>query len=474
MDAGALNMPGKHHQADKAVRTVVGAACAAMLLAALHRVAFSVLAVPIQQQFGLSLPQMGLLQSALLVGYVVGQIPLGLVADRVGGAQLLLACLFLWSLATSLFAHTPNSKNPFAFMLATRAALGLGQSCIMPAVSSLSARWLPPKQRSRYTSTIYAFFSCGTVAGLACTPFLAKQLGWPATCLVFGLVGMAYAALTVFALPSGATPHQSWLGQSRQQQQPTLKAGLAGVSPPSGSVTGGGLHGDGPAGALFQQTGPMQPQKARQRSSRVPPGTLAHLLTLCFVHSVISWAFFVLQSWLPTFFHSLGAFGSLESVGVLSALPWLATAGVSVVAGSLADWAQARRQLPALTVRRTMQSIATLGAALSLVPLALLPSAAVPAPVAVVLLTLAVASQGFNYSGFHSYVQDVAPRDAGLVLGITNTCGTLVGIVGNVVTGYLAGGPLGYQAVFAITVILQAASYVLWMLGARGEALQLT
>ena len=77
------------------------------------------------------------------------QIPLGLAADKLGGTRLLVACLFLWSLATSLFAHTPSAKNPFVFMLAVRAALGLGQSCIMPAVSSLSARWLPPKQRSR-------------------------------------------------------------------------------------------------------------------------------------------------------------------------------------------------------------------------------------------------------------------------------------------------------------------------------------
>ena len=59
-------------------RPVVAAACAAMLLAALHRVSFSVLAVPIQAQFGLSLPQMGLLQSALLVGYVLGQVGGGL------------------------------------------------------------------------------------------------------------------------------------------------------------------------------------------------------------------------------------------------------------------------------------------------------------------------------------------------------------------------------------------------------------
>jgi hypothetical protein len=77
------------------------------------------------------------------------QIPLGVAADRVGGARLLIACLFLWSLASLLFYRTPTMRNPLAYMLAARAALGLGQSCIMPAVSSLSARWLPPDQRSR-------------------------------------------------------------------------------------------------------------------------------------------------------------------------------------------------------------------------------------------------------------------------------------------------------------------------------------
>lgn len=47
-------------------------------------------------------------------------------------------------------------------------------------------------------------------------------------------------------------------------------------------------------------------------------------------------------------------------------------------------------------------------------------------------------------AGFHSYVQDVAPRSAGLVLAITNTCGTLVGIAGNLLTGYLAASRWGY------------------------------
>ena len=71
-------------------------------------------------------------------------------------------------------------------------------------------------------------------------------------------------------------------------------------------------------------------------------------------------------------------------------------------------------------------------------------------------------------------MQDVAPRDAGLVLGITNTCGTLVGIAGNLITGALAAGPLGYQAVFALTMVLHAAALAAWWALARGEELVLT
>lgn len=50
--------------------------CVTMAAAAVHRTAFSVLAPPIQVELGLSLPQMGHVHSALLTGYVLGQVGL--------------------------------------------------------------------------------------------------------------------------------------------------------------------------------------------------------------------------------------------------------------------------------------------------------------------------------------------------------------------------------------------------------------
>ena len=55
------------------VRAVVFFA-GAMACASIHRVTFSVLAIPIREEFALSLPQMGVLQSAVLAGYIIGQV----------------------------------------------------------------------------------------------------------------------------------------------------------------------------------------------------------------------------------------------------------------------------------------------------------------------------------------------------------------------------------------------------------------
>lgn len=150
-----------------------------------------------------------------------------------------------------------------------------------------------------------------------------------------------------------------------------------------------------------------------------------------------------------------------------------ATATVSIGAGTLADYLQQQLHWPFSTVRKTMQATANLGS-LFLLPLIVTTATTSLSPlVAVCSLTAAQALQGFNYSGFHSYVQDVAPSEAGLVLGITNSCGTLAGIGGNVLTGYLAETAYGFKAVFALTLVLCMLSTMTWLCFADGKPVQL-
>lgn len=356
------------------------------------------------------------------------QVPAGLLADRTGAARVLTAGVALWSLAGGALWLAPASADPLRYMLASRAALGLAQSVLMPGVSAAAAQWFPPARRGRLVSSAYSCHSAGTVAGLVATPALAQAAGWPAAFAVLGAAGAAAAAA-------------AWRGLPAERGAP-----------------GGGGGGPAAGGAR---------RRALARPSAAALGSLA---LLCWTHSVISFGFFVLQAWIPTYLHLLGA-TDLRTLGLLSALPWAAAALTALAAGRAADWLQRRRGWPALRVRRAMQAGACLGG-LALLPLAAAPRALPPAAAAA-CLTAAVACSGLNYAGFHSYVQDVAPADAGLVLGVTNTCGTLAGVAGTLATGRLLQSA-GAGAVFAATAALYAAAAATWLACARGAPLRLT
>ncbi len=57
---------------------------------------------------------------------------------------------------------------------------------------------------------------------------------------------------------------------------------------------------------------------------------------------------------------------------------------------------------------------------------------------AVLLLSVAVGSTGFSLAGFNINHLDIAPRFAGILMGITNTAGTIPGFVGPVVAKSIA------------------------------------
>ena len=67
----------------------------AMVMASAQRVTFSTLALPLQRELGLSLAQVGALQSAVLAGYILGQVRAGacpvmtLIRDTAASAAML-------------------------------------------------------------------------------------------------------------------------------------------------------------------------------------------------------------------------------------------------------------------------------------------------------------------------------------------------------------------------------------------------
>ena len=93
----------------------------------------------------------------------------------------------------------------------------------------------------------------------------------------------------------------------------------------------------------------------------------------------------------------------------------------------------------------------------------------VSSPVAAVACMMA--SQGldaFSQSGLYSNHQDIGPRYAGVLLGLSNTAGVLAGVLGTAATGWiLANG--SWNDVWGVAVGLYLVGTVVWNVFATGE-----
>lgn len=149
--------------------------------------------------------------------------------------------------------------------------------------------------------------------------------------------------------------------------------------------------------------------------------------------------------------------------GVFSVLPWITMAIAANVGGWLADGLVARG-LSVTAVRKLMQTLGFLGPAFFLSQLPGVTSAGG----AVACMMGAQGFDAFSQSGLYSNHQDIGPKYAGVLLGLSNTAGVLAGVLGSLATGHiLAAG--SWADVWRVAVILYLVGTVVWNLFSTGE-----
>ena len=401
---------------------MVAVTAVSMLLCNTDRTLMSVAIVPIARELSLDATSVGVLQSSYLWGYGVAQIPAGLLADRFGGPRVLLFGLVLWSVATCALPLARLSISPLAALLVARAIFGFGSAVALPATSATVSALVPVTRRASSLGIIYSIFNSGSIVGLSTTPAFIGAYGWPAVFWVYGVIGILWAGVATMLLPAAAR-----------------------VSPSSASPSGI------PAQAMV-----LRPEGWKQ------------VAALFWVHCVIGWGFFLLLNYIPTYLVTQfpATSGSLSAVGLASSLPWLVSSLVGLVAGGVAD-ALLARGMPMLRVRTLMHAIATMGPALAISILPLVPSQTM----AVALLCLVTGCQAFNYAAFHAMVATVAGNRSGFILALTNTGGIVMGIVANLSAGFLLARFGSFGALFGITAALYVSSFAVWAAVIRGDQL---
>ncbi len=180
-------------------------------------------------------------------------------------------------------------------------------------------------------------------------------------------------------------------------------------------------------------------------------------------HFCHNWALYLLLAWLPSYFKSTYQV-TLANAGVLSAAPWLTNFLMANLGGLVAD-RMMRAGRSATFVRKLLQCTGLIGCGSFL----LLLQQATTVGAAVLLMCGAAGLLGLCISGYGPNAFDIAPHYADVIWGISNTAGTIPGIVGVAVTGWLVQGTGSYSTPFIVTAGIGAFGALVYLTLGSGD-----
>ncbi|MCX2731700.1 MFS transporter [Saccharopolyspora sp. NFXS83] len=397
----------------------------------IDRSAVSYAVEPLEQAFGITTAQYGIISSVFSIGYMVAAFVSGPLVDRFGTRRVLLAAIALFSVTTALIPVAGS----FAGLLVIRLLLGIGESPAFPAATRTVSRWLPIRERG------VALALCGGVAvsgsllisGPLLT-WLTDLVGWRGMFWTLALIGVVWALFAVVLLRD--LPEES----SR-------------VNDAERALIAQGQESDSASGRSSVRWRPL----LTNRNLWVVAGGY-------FAWGFMFWGF---MYWLPSFLSN--AYGlSVEEAGAFSIAPWACGIVGSLVGGYLVD--RVYRRSPRIRTRFAVMGVALLLAGCSLIPLAIAPTLTV----ALISISLGVGF-GFITGGIWWVASiDAAPDQPGSAAGFADAAFASSGIVAPSVMGFIVAGTGSFTSGFVVMAGLAVAGALLMLLVPREPALAAT
>lgn len=387
--------------------TVVALCFLGLVIAYTDRVNISIAAIEMQRSLGWTDTTKGFVLSSFFVGYILFMVAGGVLANRYGGKVVLGTAVVLWSIFTILTPYAAAMSG--AILISARILLGAGEAVASPAIFNLLAKWVTPGERARAVSFVSAGATVGALIALLTTGWIVTEFGWQMAFYSFGVIGLVWAVawyLLVYDRP-----------EDHPRITPAERELLANRSDTA----------EGKA-----------PIPWRQLFSSVP------VWALIVSGFSVNWSLYVFLAWLPSYFYDTQGL-SIISSGLYAAAPWLAMSIGMVVGGSIAD-KLLTLEWSATAVRKLMQTVGLAGASVCV----LLAGGAETFAFALSLTIGALGLLSLCYAGFAAAVIDVAPDHSDVLWSIVNTVGTVPGIVGVAITGWLVDTTGSYVAAFSL------------------------
>jgi sugar phosphate permease len=168
---------------------VLALLCLAASIAYICRQSMAVAESTIREEFGIDKATMGWVMSLFFLPYAFGQIPGGVLCEKLGNRRTLPLLATGWSLATAAMSLSGGA----GLLIAAFMANGLFQAGLFPGCTRAIASWFPSDRRAFASGTLASLMSLGGALGSAAMGLLLGRMGWRFTFVLFGSLGLVWA-----------------------------------------------------------------------------------------------------------------------------------------------------------------------------------------------------------------------------------------------------------------------------------------
>ncbi|MGZ9706900.1 MFS transporter [Pseudomonas sp. GNP013] len=235
----------------------------------------------IAQDFALDTVAVGNLIGAMFIGMLLGALPWGNVAERIGRKKAILLSLVLYGMISMASAFAPDYISLYALRLLS----GIAVVGMMVVIFAHYQELLPVRHRGALTVYLASGWPIGMLLALGATVWLMPW-GWRAI-IVLSSLGSVWALVIAYWVPE--SPY--WLarvGRQAQARKVIERLSRGAVQVPEDC-----------------QLGVDQTTRGRQRDLFTAPMLKISTLQIL-VNFTFSWGYWGLQTWLPTLLQQRG------------------------------------------------------------------------------------------------------------------------------------------------------------------------
>ncbi|XP_065071418.1 uncharacterized transporter slc-17.2-like [Rhopilema esculentum] len=377
----------------------------------------------------------GIVVASFYYGYWVLQIPGAWIAMRIGGTKIFGYGVFLSALLSIL---TPVATRYSVYALITiRILQGLFLGVTFPSNHAIWAKWSPALERSTLVTMAIAGCPVGNILAIPITGMLAKygfDGGWPSVFYCFGIFALLWYAAWEYMSYDSPANHPTITKAERFYIENSI------------------------GGNAFDPMKEKPPWKEILTSVPMWGITVGHF-GAC-------WGYYTLFTQMPTYLKDIQHL-DIKTMGFVAAVPYLLKSFVGPIGGISADILIKRKLLTVRGVRALFY-----GAGCLLAGSCILATGYCAAMEdAIAFLILGIGFSGLNATGYAVNHLDIAPRYAGILMGLSNTFATIPGFLSPMLTGMIAKHKKAseWRVVFWITFIVYVVATGLYSIMCAGE-----